>query len=63
MVELPPMHQFIQHLLHDVLMKRTLDKVTKLIRKLHWEDPDVSTPSVSRCFNAAYPNYRSTTTC
>lgn len=39
------MHQFIQHLLHDVLMKRTLDKVTKLVRKLHWDDPDVSAAS------------------
>jgi hypothetical protein len=35
------MHAFIQHLLHDVLMKRTLDKVLKLIRKLHWEEQDV----------------------
>ncbi|KAK8844121.1 hypothetical protein IAR55_006915 [Kwoniella newhampshirensis] len=39
-VELPPMHSFIQHLLHDVLMKRTLDKVLKLLRKLHWEDTE-----------------------
>lgn len=36
------MHSFIQHLLHDVLMKRTLDKVLKLLRKLHWEDREVS---------------------
>ena len=35
------MHSFIQHLLHDVLMKRTLDKVFKLLRKLHWEEQDV----------------------
>lgn len=41
-VELSPMQSFIQHLLHDVLMKRTLDKVLKLLRKLHWEDPEVS---------------------
>jgi hypothetical protein len=27
--------------LHDVLMKRTLDKVFKLLRKLHWEEQDV----------------------
>jgi regulator of nonsense transcripts 2 len=40
-VELPPMQSFIQHLLHDVLMKRTLDKVLKLLRKLHWEDEEV----------------------
>jgi regulator of nonsense transcripts 2 len=41
-VELPPMQGFIQHLLHDVLLKRTLDKVLKLLRKLHWEDEEVS---------------------
>ncbi|RSH95137.1 hypothetical protein EHS25_000223 [Saitozyma podzolica] len=40
-VEIPPMHAFIQHLLHDVLMKRTLDKVLKLVRKLHWDDPEI----------------------
>jgi hypothetical protein len=40
-VELSPMQSFIQHLLHDVLMKRTLDKVLKLLRKLHWEDQEV----------------------
>jgi regulator of nonsense transcripts 2 len=40
-VQLSPMQSFIQHLLHDVLAKRTLDKVTKLLRKLHWEDQEV----------------------
>jgi len=40
-VELPPMQSFVQHLLHDVLMKRTLDKVLRLLRKLRWEDPVV----------------------
>lgn len=37
-VQLSPIQSFIQHLLHDVLSKRTLDKVTKLLRKLHWEE-------------------------
>lgn len=35
------MQAFIQHLLHDVLMKKTQDKVLKLLRKLHWEDEEV----------------------
>nr|XP_018259411.1 uncharacterized protein I303_08339 [Kwoniella dejecticola CBS 10117]OBR81569.1 hypothetical protein I303_08339 [Kwoniella dejecticola CBS 10117] len=39
-VVLSPMQSFIQHLLHDILMKRTLDKVLKLLRKLHWEDAE-----------------------
>ncbi|KAK6906386.1 hypothetical protein I203_100371 [Kwoniella mangroviensis CBS 8507] len=39
-ITLSPMQSFIQHLLHDILMKRTLDKVLKLLRKLHWGDSE-----------------------
>ncbi len=35
------MEAFVQHLLHDVLAKKTVDKVIRLIRKLHWEDQEV----------------------
>ncbi len=35
------MELFIRHLIYDVLAKRTIDKVLKLIRKLDWEDEDV----------------------
>jgi regulator of nonsense transcripts 2 len=41
-VQLTPVEAFIEHLLHDVLMKKTVDKVLKLLRKLHWEDAEVS---------------------
>ncbi|KAK0461159.1 ARM repeat-containing protein [Desarmillaria tabescens] len=37
----PPMELFIRHLIYDVLAKRTIDKVLKLIRKLDWDDEDV----------------------
>jgi regulator of nonsense transcripts 2 len=30
--------RFIRHLMHDVLTKRTIDKVLKLLRKLDWDD-------------------------
>src|SRR5712691_8310197 len=30
---------FIRHLMYDVLSKRTIDKVLKLLRKLNWDDP------------------------
>jgi regulator of nonsense transcripts 2 len=40
-VELSPMQSFIQHLVQDVLIKKTVDKVLKLVRKLHWEDVEV----------------------
>ena len=36
-----PMEQFIRHLIYDVLTKKTIDKVLKLIRKLDWNDPDI----------------------
>ena len=40
-VQLTPVEAFIEHLLHDVLVKKTVDKVLKLLRKLHWEDEEV----------------------
>lgn len=33
-----PMELFIHHLIYDVLSKKTIDKVLKLLRKLDWED-------------------------
>jgi regulator of nonsense transcripts 2 len=36
------MEQFIRHLLCDVLSRKTLDNVLKMLRKLHWEDAEVS---------------------
>jgi hypothetical protein len=35
------MELFIRHLIYDVLAKKTIDKVLKLIRKLDWDDPTV----------------------
>lgn len=35
------MDQFIRHLLFDVLSKKTIDKVLKLLRKLDWDDEEV----------------------
>ncbi|KZP18693.1 ARM repeat-containing protein [Athelia psychrophila] len=39
--ERPPLELFIRHLIYDVLAKKTIDKVLKLIRKLNWEDESV----------------------
>ena len=33
------MELFMRHLIYDVLAKKTIDKVLKLIRKLDWNDP------------------------
>ncbi|KAH8074200.1 ARM repeat-containing protein [Cristinia sonorae] len=37
--ERTPMELFMRHLIYDVLTKKTIDKVLKLIRKLDWNDP------------------------
>ncbi|EJD02975.1 transcription factor [Fomitiporia mediterranea MF3/22] len=39
--ERTPMELFIRHLVYDVLTKKTIDKVLKLIRKLNWDDAQV----------------------
>ncbi|KAF9227255.1 ARM repeat-containing protein [Gyrodon lividus] len=39
--ERTPLELFIRHLIYDVLAKKTIDKVLKLIRKLDWDDPVV----------------------
>ncbi|KAG7098665.1 hypothetical protein E1B28_000581 [Marasmius oreades] len=39
--ERTPMEFFIRHLIFDVLAKKTIDKVFKLIRKLDWDDANV----------------------
>ncbi|KDR75800.1 hypothetical protein GALMADRAFT_248514 [Galerina marginata CBS 339.88] len=36
-----PMELFIRHLIYDVLAKKTIDKVLKLLRKLDWENDEV----------------------
>lgn len=35
------MELFIRHLIYDVLTKKTIDKVLRLIRKLDWNDPHI----------------------
>ena len=38
-----PMELFIRHLIYDVLAKKSIDKVLKLIRKLDWESDEIQT--------------------
>ncbi|QRV94265.1 eukaryotic translation initiation factor 4G [Ceratobasidium sp. AG-Ba] len=37
----PPIEMFIRHLIYDVLAKKTIDKVLRLLRKVDWNDPSV----------------------
>ncbi|KAF9507074.1 hypothetical protein BS47DRAFT_1321476 [Hydnum rufescens UP504] len=39
--ERTPTEQFIRHLVYDVLSKKTIDKVLRLLRKLDWEDAEI----------------------
>lgn len=39
--ERPPMELYIRKLIHEELCKKSLDKVLKQLRKLHWEDPHI----------------------
>ncbi|KAE8260849.1 hypothetical protein A4X13_0g100 [Tilletia indica] len=37
----PPIEQYIRHLFYDMLSRKTLEKVLKLLRKMAWDDPAV----------------------
>lgn len=37
-----PTHLFIHHLMYGILAKPTIDEVYRLLRKLHWNRPEVS---------------------
>ena len=39
--ERTPLEEFVRKLIYVDLSKKTLEKVTKQIRKLHWEEPEV----------------------
>lgn len=51
--ERPPMHEFIRKLLYQDLSKANTDKVLRLMRKLDWEDDNISTYAV-KCLVAAH---------
>ncbi|KAF9465011.1 transcription factor [Collybia nuda] len=36
-----PLELFVRHLIYDVLTKKTIDKVLKLVRKLDWDNIDI----------------------
>lgn len=38
--ERAPIELFIRHVIYDVLAKKTIDKVLKLLRKLNWDVPE-----------------------
>ncbi|KAG7311274.1 hypothetical protein JYU34_002305 [Plutella xylostella] len=46
--EEPPLHQFIRKILHEDLQKSNEEKILRLMRKLNWEDPDVSVAGITQ---------------
>ncbi|XP_063980636.1 regulator of nonsense transcripts 2 [Diachasmimorpha longicaudata] len=51
--ERPPMHEFIRKLLYQDLSKTNTDKVLKWMRKLDWENENISMYAI-KCLTAAY---------
>ncbi|XP_015594730.1 regulator of nonsense transcripts 2 [Cephus cinctus] len=51
--ERPPLHEFIRKLLYQDLSKTNTDKVLKWMRKLDWEDENISAYAI-KCLTAAY---------
>lgn len=51
--ERPPVHEFIRKLLYQDLSKMNTDKILKFMRKLDWDDENVSSYAV-KCLTAAY---------
>ncbi|XP_013182945.2 regulator of nonsense transcripts 2 [Amyelois transitella] len=44
--EEPPMHQFIRKTLHEDLQKSNEEKILRLMRKLNWDDPEISAVAI-----------------
>lgn len=44
--EEPAMNQFIRKILHEDLQKSNEEKILRLMRKLNWDDPDVSSIAI-----------------
>ncbi|XP_072937001.1 regulator of nonsense transcripts 2 [Epargyreus clarus] len=44
--EEPPMHQFIRKVLHEDLQKSNEEKILRLMRKLNWDDPEISAVAI-----------------
>ena len=38
----PPMHEYVRKLLYKDLSKSTIEKILRQMRKLSWDDPEVS---------------------
>lgn len=47
------MENFVRHLIYNVLSKKTIDKVLRLLRKLYWNDPEVVN-SLHKVFTKAW---------
>ncbi|XP_034837774.1 regulator of nonsense transcripts 2 isoform X3 [Maniola hyperantus] len=44
--EEPPMHQFIRKILHEDLQKSNEEKILRLMRKLNWDDNEISSIAI-----------------
>lgn len=49
----PPMHLYIRHLIYEELSKNNVDRIVKYLRRLNWDDPEISNYTI-RCLSRAY---------
>lgn len=49
----PPIHEYIRHLIFEELCKQNVDKCIKMMRRIQWDDPDVSNYAI-KCLSKAY---------
>jgi hypothetical protein len=49
------MEMFIRHLIYDVLAKKTIDNVLRLLRKVDWNDPSASRTLYERWLSILIP--------
>ncbi|XP_004521719.1 regulator of nonsense transcripts 2 [Ceratitis capitata] len=49
----PVIHEYIRHLIFEELCKQNVDRCIKMLRRINWDDPEVSSYAI-KCMSKAY---------
>lgn len=49
----PPIHEYIRHLIFEELCKQNVDRCIKMMRRINWSDPSISSYAI-KCLSKAY---------
>ncbi|XP_030569622.1 regulator of nonsense transcripts 2 isoform X1 [Drosophila novamexicana] len=49
----PPMHEYIRHLIFEELCKQNVERCIKMLRRINWQDPEISSYAI-KCLSKAY---------